>query len=94
MPTGFSTKCEILGALYSNFKEASEFKDFFEFNDLGLPLAYLTNEGLCEVSTHGESYIEKTWELFLASMNLNDTGFDELNDVFNAVEGIYKDDED
>ena len=57
-------------------------------------MAYLTNEGLCEVSTDGKRYIEKTWELFLSSMNLNDTGFDELNDVFNAVEGIYQDDED
>jgi phosphoketolase len=92
--TGFDNKCAILGALYSNYGQDPEFKDFAEFNDLGLPLAYLTSEGLCELSTDGERYIEETWELFLASMNLNDTGFDELNDVFNATEGIYKNDED
>ena len=92
--TGFSKKCEILGDLYANYGQDPEFRDFVEFNDLGLPLAYLTSEGLCELSTDGERYIEETWELFLASMNLNDTGFDELDDVFNAVEGIYKNDED
>lgn len=92
--TGFSNKCAILGSLYSNYKEAPGFKDFIEYNDIGLPLAYLTNEGLCELSTDGERYVEETWELFLASMNLNDTGFDELDDVFNATKGIYKSDED
>ena len=92
--TGFSNKCAILGALYANYKHDPKLSDFIEFNDLGLPLAYLTSEGLCELSTDGERYIEETWELFLASMNLNDTGFDELDDVFNAVEGIYKNDED
>jgi hypothetical protein len=92
--TGFSNKCAILGELYSNYKHDPKLSDFIEFNDLGLPLAYLTSEGLCELSTDGERYIEETWELFLASMNLNDTGFDELDDVFNAVDGIYKNDED
>jgi hypothetical protein len=92
--TGFSNKCAILGSLYANYKHDPKLSDFIEFNDLGLPLAYLTSEGLCELSTDGERYIEETWELFLASMNLNDTGFDELDDVFNAVEGIYKNDED
>ena len=92
--TGFSNKCDILGALYANYKDDPKLSDFIEFNDLGLPLAYLTSEGLCQLSTDGERYIEETWELVLASMNLNDTGFDELDDVFNAVEGIYKNDED
>lgn len=92
--TGFVKKCAILGDLYANYGHDPKLADFIEFNDLGLPLAYLTSEGLCELSTDGERYIEETWELFLASMSLNDTGFDELDDVFNAVEGIYKNDED
>ena len=92
--TGLSNKCIILGNIYANFQHDPKLVDFIKRNDLGLPLAYLTSEGLCELSTVGERYIEETWKSFLDSMNLNDTGFDELDDVFNAENGIYKDDED
>jgi hypothetical protein len=82
--TGFSNKCAILGALYANYGNDPEFEDFVEFNDLGLPLAYLSNEGLCELSTDGERYIEETWLLFVKSLGLEDTGFEDINEMFQA----------
>ena len=57
--TDFSNKCNILGELYINYKDNSKLKDFLEFNDLGLPLAYLSSENLCELSADGERYIEE-----------------------------------
>lgn len=82
--TGFSKKCEILGDLYANYGQDPELKDFIEFNDLGLPLAYLSNEGLCELSTDGERYIEETWTLFIKSLGIEDTGFDNIDEMFQA----------
>jgi hypothetical protein len=83
--TDFSKKCEILGSLYANYGDDPEFKDFIEFNDLGLPLAYLSNEGLCESSTDGERYIEETWTLFVKSLGLDDTGFEDIDEMFQAA---------
>ena len=83
--TGFSNKCTILGELYSNYGQDPEFRDFVEFNDLGLPLAYLTSEGLCELSTDGERYIEETWILFVKSLGLDDTGFEDIDEMFQAA---------
>jgi hypothetical protein len=80
--TGFSKKCEILGDLYSNYGQDPEFVDFVEFNDLGLPLAYLSSEGLCELSTNGERYIEETWILFVKSLGIEDTGFEDIEEMF------------
>jgi hypothetical protein len=57
-----------------------------EFNDLGLPLAYFVSENLCDVSDDGVRYINETFDLFLASLELNDTGFTNLSDVFGAAE--------
>jgi hypothetical protein len=51
--TDFSSICDILGKLYANYKEDKNFRDFIEFNDLGLPLAYLTSENLCQPSDMG-----------------------------------------
>ena len=83
--TGFAKKCAILGDLYANYGQDPEFKDFVEFNDLGLPLAYLSNEGLCELSIDGERYIEETWTLFVKSLGIEDVGFDDLDEMFQAV---------
>ena len=74
--TDFSKMCDVLGSLYANYKEDEDFKDFIDFNDLGLPLAYFISEDLCQVSDDGARYITETWQLFLASMDLQDTGWD------------------
>ena len=82
--TDFSDKVDILGELYANYSSDESFKDFIEFNDLGLPLAYLSREGLCEVSDDGERYISETWDLFIKSLGLDDTGFNDLDEVLQA----------
>ena len=82
--TDFSNKCAILGDLYSNYGQDPEFRDFVEFNDLGLPLAYFSDQGLCELSTDGERYIEETWILFVKSLGIEDVGFEDLDEMFQA----------
>jgi hypothetical protein len=84
--TDFSNICRILADLYSNYKEDVGFREFIEFNDLGLPLAYLTAENLCDVTNDGEKYIAETWQLFLASLSLDDEGFESLDEVLAAAE--------
>ena len=46
METDFENQAGILAKLYMNYKEEEEFEDFIEYNDVGLPLAYLMSEGL------------------------------------------------
>ena len=85
METTFSDKCKILGQLWTQFSTDEEFEDFIEFNDLGLPLAYLASEKLAEVTTDGQRYIEETWLLFLGSLGVEDTGFEHINELFDAA---------
>ena len=84
--TDFSNICAILADLYANYGEDPGFSEFIEFNDLGLPLAYLEKENLCNVTISGEKYIAETWQLFLASLNLEDEGFESLDEVLAAAE--------
>ena len=84
--TDFTSKCEILGDFYSNYRDEKDFEDFMEFNDLGLPLAYFVAQSLCDVSDDGVRYINDTWDLFIASLEISDTGFTNLSDVFGAAE--------
>ena len=92
--TDFTKVCEILGTLYANYKEDEEFKDFIDFNDLGLPLAYFVTENLCEVSDDGARYITETWTLFVHSLGLQDIGFEALDQMLAMAAGEELNDED
>ena len=85
--TDFTKVCNILGTLYANYSQDEEFQDFIQFNDLGLPLAYLASEDLCEVSDDGARYITETWMLFVESLGLQDIGFDTLDQMLAMAAG-------
>jgi hypothetical protein len=88
MNTTFTDKCEILGELWMDYREDEEFTDFIEYNDLGLPLAYMFSSGIVITPTgQAEDIIEETFDIFLTAMNLEDTGFETLNDVFDKAAG-------
>lgn len=84
--TKFSDKCGILGELWMDYRDDEEFTDFIEYNDLGLPLGYMISSGIVGTATiKGEEIIEETFDLFLGAMNIKDTGFDTLDDVFDKA---------
>jgi hypothetical protein len=80
--TDFYTKCQILGQIYRD--DIEEFKEFMEFNDLGFPLAYFNAEHLALPSVDGMRFVEETWELLLAELNLSDTGFEDLEHLLSS----------
>jgi hypothetical protein len=81
-PTTYSNKCEILGNLWLEYRDEEEFKDFIEYTDLGLPLAYAIASGIVETSLRAQGFIEEAWNLFLAGLGIEeDTGFETLDDV-------------
>jgi hypothetical protein len=84
--TDFSNKVSILADLYANYRNDPNLRDFIDYNDLGLPLTFLAVEGLAEITSEGAEYIEETWLLFMASLGIEDTGFEDLDSVLTAAE--------
>jgi hypothetical protein len=81
LTTTFENKALILGQLWIQFKGDDEFSDFFEYNDLGLPLAFAFAEGIINHTPTLEQYINETWALFLEGLDTEDTGFESLDDL-------------
>jgi len=80
--TPFETKCEILSDLWMNYKTDLEFKDFIEYNDIGLPLAFALSEEMATANERGKTFIQETFTLLLASLDIKeDTGFESLDDL-------------
>jgi hypothetical protein len=82
MPTNFETKCAILSDLWLNYKDNEELEDFVEYNDLGLPLAYLIHTDLVAVTETGMPYVDETFNLLCAALGLDsDDEYDSLNEL-------------
>jgi hypothetical protein len=84
--TPFSNKASILAELWMNHRGEEQFRDFIEYNDLGLPLAYAIAENVVAVSDKAKLFIEETFDVLLAGLEIEDVGFEILNDVLAYAE--------
>jgi hypothetical protein len=81
LTTTFENKALILGQLWLNYKDDEELADFFEYNDLGLPLAFAFAEGVINHTPTLEQYVNETWALFLEGLDVEDEGFEDILDL-------------
>ena len=104
--TSFENKVGILSYLWMNYRDHEYWKDFIEYNDLGLPLAYMLENQVVELAavdeddeeedySNGAFFIENTWQMFLSKVGLEDTGFDDIEEILGTDEsGWGEEDED
>jgi hypothetical protein len=86
MKTTFEAKCNILSRLWIEHREDEDLEDFIAYNDLGLPLAYFISEGIALPTQLAETYIKETFEILLSALDVEDTGFTDLEEVMTAPE--------
>jgi hypothetical protein len=72
--------------LWLKYRTETDFEDFVEYNDLGLPLAYAIANDIVKSTDMAQRFIEETFDLLLASTGLEDTGFDNLDHFLGAAE--------
>ena len=87
MATDFSNKVSILAELWMNYRDDDEMEDFFEYNDIGLPLAYFIHTELVKSSDDAVAYVEETFNLLCAALNVDlDGTYKNLHDMFEQPE--------
>ena len=79
--TTYSNKIVILSDLWINYKQDEEFIDFVEYNDLGLPLAYAIDHEIVKTTETAQRFIEETFDLLIAALEVEDTGFETLDEL-------------
>lgn len=82
MTTTFDNKVAILADLWMSYRNDIQFEDFISYNDLGLPLAYLLDSGIIEITDKAKGFIEETFDILLAGFEKEDTGFSSMSDLF------------
>lgn len=76
--TTFEAKCAILAELWMEHREDEDFKEFCEYNDLGLPLAYLLANEIVATTEAATEFVNETFTLLLKGLEIEDTGFESL----------------
>ena len=75
-----------------DYREDANFKDFIDYNDLGLPLAYAISNGIVNETDEARRFVEEAFDLLLASLEIEeDAGYETLDDIF--VDGMDLDEE-
>lgn len=78
----FENKTKILAELWLDYRDEKEFKDFIEYNDMGMPLAYFINYELVTPTEQAKLFVEETYLLLLSAVGAEDKEFDSLNSLF------------
>lgn len=85
--TDIESKCRILGKLWMDYRDDPDFVDFIEYNDLGLPMAYMVNTGLSNLTDEGMKYVNETYNLFCLAIGVDEEKeFDNLNEMLQESE--------
>jgi hypothetical protein len=72
--------------LWLNYRQDEQFQDFIEYNDLGLPLAYAIDNNIVKSSEMAQRFVEESFDVFLASLEIEDTGFENLDEMLALAE--------
>jgi hypothetical protein len=81
MTTTYSNKTIILADLWLNYRDDENFKEFVQYNDLGLPLAYAIANSIVESTPMAEQFIEESFDVLLSALGIEDTGFELFDEL-------------
>jgi hypothetical protein len=82
----FENKITILAELWMNYRDDEDLQDFLDYNDLGLPLAYLLMNEIVLPTSQSEIYINETYDLLIASLTVEDREWQSLDELLNNQE--------
>ena len=82
--TPLENKAQIVVEFIQDYKDDEEYEEFFEYNDLGIPLAIAITQDMAYLTDSGSNVFEETWarlcDLFDADVSDSYESIDELMD--------------
>ena len=84
--TILNNRISILSELWMNYRYDEQLKDFIEYNDLGLPLAYFLMNELVLPTKQSQVYIDETYDLLIKSLGADDVEYESLDELLGSAE--------
>jgi hypothetical protein len=84
--TPFSSKCNVLSEIWSDYDKYEPLKEILTFGDIGFPLAYAISQSIVSPTKEAEVYINEIWDELLLKYGVEDTGkFESISDIFDLA---------
>ena len=94
MATSIENKISILSELWQQYKNEPAWLDFFDYNDIGLPMAFMLEEKIVKETEVGIRYIDETFELLVRTLEFDeDLEWDNLQAMFDDSDKLWGDNE-
>ena len=76
------TKAEILVQFTQDEFNSGEYEEFFDYNDLGIPLSIAITQDMVILTDSGEQLLEETWKELCLLFNANpDDEYESIDDL-------------
>jgi hypothetical protein len=76
------TKAEILVQFTQDEFNSGEYDEFFDYNDLGIPLSIAITQEMVILTDSGEELLEETWKELCLLFDANpDSEYESIDDV-------------
>ena len=76
------TKAEILVQFTQDHFNSEEYDDFFDYNDLGIPLSIAITQDMVILTDSGEELLEETWKELCLLFDANpDDEYESIDDL-------------
>lgn len=87
----YSSKIKILSELWLGYREDEQFGDFVEYNDIGLPLAYMLDNDIVKSTPMAERFINETYDLLITALGLvDDKTYESVDDMLDDYESTQE----
>jgi hypothetical protein len=76
------TKAEILVQFTQDEFNSGEYDEFFDYNDLGIPMSIALTQDMIILTNEGEQLLEETWKELCLLFNANpDDEYETIDDL-------------
>ncbi len=76
------TKAEILVQFTQDYFNSGEYEEFFDYNDLGIPLSIAITQDMVILTDSGEELLEETWKELCLLFEANpDDEYESIDDL-------------
>ena len=67
------------------YRSEAQLEEFIDYNDLGLPIAYAIANDIVKSTDLSKAFVEETFDLLLASLEVDDNGWENLDELLGAA---------
>jgi hypothetical protein len=83
--TTYESIVSIMAELWLDYREDEAFTELYEYADLAFPLAFALQYGIIDTTEKAEAMIREAFGLLLDTLEAEDSGFDNLNELLVSV---------